>query len=563
MSGAEVLAAVGATSSVITICETCVTIVRFIQKCHPSETTARLKPQIELLAQTITQLKSLNLGSSVPDLSAVLNGCKKELQKLNGLLEKHQQASSTTLLQRARKSFKVPIWEERIREIWIGIQQYQSTISLYLDLYNTQRLLNAPYADLCLVSAHMRSKGYTPRQIFEELGRSSSLDQLDNSKRMTSPIILTLEGVRREDPRLIEFLLQMSFISVPAEFLFRDHFLVAQSRDEPLPTFYQLFIRDKQWSSENFFYAVMRLVSYALVREELIAGTSLSLQLMFQKTAIVASPLTTHDWEELSSHLRRVFRENILEGVRQSNAIISGPDNVRKYSGILEGYQTVFAAFLAMYSNEEKEARDLLQESLGLQSSWLGESASLTCATMTWLVLLYLKSLSLDEAEVMINRLNTAESQVSNNKEVPQVNVQFLKGHLQIRKQSIDHAVSIFKRCTDLCATITGIACVSTASALLSGVEAMLLQGNAEDATQALYDAERIEKEIDSPRALAIRIKWNLARHSLRMGDYVRAISCYKDLCEEHESNHDQAGSPFHRWEFFSLGAGRCIPTHG
>lgn len=781
MSGAEVLTVLGATSSVITICETCATIVRFIQKCQPSETTATLKPQVDLLAQIITQLKPLCLDSSAHGLSAVLSGCEKELQKLLSLIEDYQQASSTTLLGRARKSFKVPIWEEKIRQNWTCIQQYQSTISLYLDFYNTTRLLNAPRTDhplylvplqpsiqfvgrqdifdkisssinhctrypcmlsltglggmgktqialqlchrgkttysvivwihaqnetsftqgvlnfanklsgeqrtfndredslsyihevaknrtrpwlfvlddwdfadwkpnlfhfladgrqrdmiatttrnttpswgiqiqipplpekdaeqlilhqslfsssvdevdaardlarklgylplsLSMVSAAMRSKGSTPRQFVELLKSSESIGQKNRSKTIDSVFSLTVGEIRREDSRLVDFLLQMSFIAVPAEIMFRDHFLVAQSRGEPLPTFHQLFVHEKQWSSELFLHAVMRLATYGLVKEELIgesglmvlslhrlvraflqrellpAGTNLGLQLMLQATAIIAAPLIAHDWEELSFYHRQVFRDNILECVQQRNSIINGPDHIRGYSGILEGYQTAFAAFLAMYSNMEKQARGLLLESLSLQSTWLGESAPLTCRTMIWLVLLYLESMSLDEAEVMINRLNTAEFQAPKHQgrkhqKVPLVDVQFLKGHLEMRKRNIDHAVSIFKHCTDLYANITGISYVGTASALISGVEAMLLQGNVEDATQTLYDAERIQKEIGSPRALAIRVKWNLARYSLRMGDHVRAISRYKDLCEEHENNHDQVGSPSHRWE--------------
>jgi hypothetical protein len=77
----------------------------------------------------------------------------------------------------------------------------------------------------------------------------------------------------------------------------------------------------------------------------------------------------------------------------------------------------------------------------------------------------------------------------------------------------------------------------------------MLMQGNVEEATQRLYEAEQIQKDIGNARALGIRIKWNMARHSLRIGDHIRAASRCKDLCEEHETNHDLVGPPSHRWE--------------
>lgn len=78
MSGVEVLAVLGATSSVITICETCAAIVRFIQECQPTEATAMLKPQVDLLSNVITQLKSLHLDSPAHGLGAVLAGFEKE-----------------------------------------------------------------------------------------------------------------------------------------------------------------------------------------------------------------------------------------------------------------------------------------------------------------------------------------------------------------------------------------------------------------------------------------------------------------------------------------------------
>lgn len=764
MSGAEALAVLGATSSVITICQTCAAIVSFIQQCQPTKATATLKPQVELLADAISQLTSLRLDSPAHDLlGPALAGLENEVQNLQNLIEVYLEASSTPLLKRARKSFKIPIWEKKIKQSWTRIQQYQSNISFYLNFYNTRRLINGSCTErsLFLLPVQQPIRFVGRQDVFNQIsqcinqstqhpcvisltgtggiGKTEIARELCNRERPWYPVIVWFDAenetkftqsvlnfvnqlsrgqqtfndyqdsltyiqgvakgrtgpwlfvfnnwelgyhnldlfnfladkgqrdvivtttrhsepprgiqiqippfsendarefllgpslssslevedakilaeklaylplalaqmrgfmesagltikeflelwnenktidflweisfgaIQKEDSRLFDFLLQLSFIAVPVEFMFRDNFLVAQSRAESLPSFYQLFVHNEQWSSDLFIQAVTKLGSHALVRQELVGEVgimvptmhrlvkrglqnkaskiNLDLQLMLQATAIIAAPLAAHDWEDLTIYPGSIFRESILGCVKQRKSAIKNPDLIKRYSGISEGYQTSLAAFLAMYSNEQEWARNLLLQSLSLQSSWLGESASLTCTTMIWLILLYLENMSLDKAEIMIGRLNSAESCASKPQESPSVDVQFLNGHLEMRKQNIDHAVSIFEHCTGLYAKITGISSISTASVLLSGVEAMLMQGNVEDATQSLYDAERIQKEICSPRSLAIRVKWNLARHSLRMGDHIRAISRFKDLCEEHENSQEQGGLLSRRWE--------------
>ncbi|KAJ6088402.1 hypothetical protein N7486_009663 [Penicillium sp. IBT 16267x] len=98
-------------------------------------------------------------------------------------------------------------------------------------------------------------------------------------------------------------------------------------------------------------------------------------------------------------------------------------------------------------------------------------------------------------------------------------------------------ALIIFKECTDLHVTINGLSYIGAASSLVSGAEALLLQGNLEEATQNIYDADCIVKLAGGMRSLEIRIKWNFARLSAYRSDYVRAISRYKDLIEEQRKN--------------------------
>ncbi|KAJ6020370.1 hypothetical protein N7540_005874 [Penicillium herquei] len=784
MSGAEVLAVLGATSSVITIYETCTAIVRFIQKCQPTETIVSLKPQVDLLANIIAQLRPLSLDLPNHSFEIVLAGCEKELQNLLSLIQDYQKASSTPLLKRTRKSFKIPIWEEKIRQSWTRIQQYQSTISLYLDCYNMKRLrlltassieaslfhiplrgrsvlfagrrevfkrisdsinhstqypcmlsltglggigkteialelcyrerttysvvfwidatdearftegliefanklsmgqrtfserdaslayiqevakyrtrpwllvfdnweiadsnlhffflfvdggkrdvvittarasissgsihqIEIPpfseeeakhqlldptlssspdeveaaiaisksvgYLPLALVqlAGLMRRRSLAPTEFLEMMG-SDSAKQVDSSKALTVLFEYSFETIKGKDPLLFDFLLQLSFIAVPAEFMFRDYFQVAQSNGEPMPSFYQLFVQNQQWSSENFLHAVQQLTMYALVKQELIgesgtmivsmhrlvkdflqreglpAGSNIDAELMLQAAGTIAASLSAYDWEGITSDHRNMFRENILECIQQRKLMLR-PDLLKRYSGISKGYQTVFAAFTAMYTKEDKLAKDLLLESLDLQSLWLGESAPLTCTTMTWLALFYLESMLLDEAEAMINRLDKAESQAPEPQPISLIDVQFMQGHLRMRKHEVDDSISIFERCTELYAGLTSISAAGTTSALLSGVEAMLIQGKAEEATQPLYEAEIIHKNINSSRSLKIRVKWDMARHSLRIGDHIRAIRRYEDLCEEHGTNHDPFGPPSHRWESFHCDLG-------
>lgn len=766
------LAVLGATSSVITICETCVAVVRFIQECQPTEAIAVIEPQLVLLLHIIKQLKPLYLDSPGHDIVAVLSGCEKELQNLKNLIEDYYTTSSLSLFKRTQKSFKIPIWERKIRQNWTRIQQYQMSISLYLNFYSTKQLLNAPRteASLFLVPFHqsnnfygqqdildqisnsirystqspcvfsltgyggtgkteiarefclrekeayqmiiwlnaadetsfttsildfanavsvnqrkfndrgtslayiqdvakdrtqpwlfvldgwdsadqkynifqfladggqrdvilattrhpkpcwgtqikiqplsnddgarfflgfshspgqnqmeaarmltsrvgglplalaqmsgfMKSQGYTPEELLTSWDSGEILQQMKSTSPVAESMLAILEELKREDYRLIEFLLQLSLFALPVECIFRDYFLLIQSRAESLPSFYQLFVHKNQWSSELFFHAVMKFRTLYLVEQRVRENGVMVLsihrvikeflhrevsqskiifgpQLMLQTTAIIAAPLAIHDWDKSSICPRNIFRENIMECFQQRISILNSPDLIKRYSGISEGYQTSLAAFLARYSNEEEQARSLLLESLSLQSAWLGESASLTCTTMTWLALLYLECMLLDEAAITIDRLNTAESQASKPQKTHLVDVQLLKGHLQMRKQNIAHALSIFEHCTEHYAQITGVSSVGIVSALVSGGEAMLIQGNVEDATQNLYDAENIQKAIDIPHALVFRLKWNLARHSLRRGDHIRATSRYKDLCDEHELNNDSVGPPSRR----------------
>ncbi|KAJ5593502.1 hypothetical protein N7537_010406 [Penicillium hordei] len=84
---------------------------------------------------------------------------------------------------------------------------------------------------------------------------------------------------------------------------------------------------------------------------------------------------------------------------------------------------------------------------------------------------------------------------------------------------------------------MNGLSHIGTASSLVSGAEALLRQGNLEEATQNIYDADCILKLVGGMRSLEIRIKWSLARLSACRSDYVRAISRYENLIEEHQKN--------------------------
>jgi hypothetical protein len=130
-----------------------------------------------------------------------------------------------------------------------------------------------PFA-LSQTGGYMRTSGFTPRKVLEEPKKIESTGQMDVTKASTSLFNLTFENIKRDDSRLLDFLLQLSFIAVPVESMFQDYFWVARSRVEPIPSFYQLFVRNEQWSPERFLHAVQRLATYSLLREELVGEWS-------------------------------------------------------------------------------------------------------------------------------------------------------------------------------------------------------------------------------------------------------------------------------------------------
>ncbi|RMJ24355.1 NB-ARC domain-containing protein [Aspergillus sp. HF37] len=168
--------------------------------------------------------------------------------------------------------------------------------------------------------------------------------------------------------------------------------------------------------------------------------------------------------------------------------------------------------------------------------------------------------MDLDEAEIFIKRLAAAESQEYTIKYPPQMDGLLLSGKLQMRRRNLEDAMLLFKECKELHADLDKISYIGAAFSLAGSAEVLLLQGNVEEATRNIYDAESIEKLTGGSRSLAICIKWNFARLFSRMEDSVRAISRYHELIEEHQSHY---GPGYQRWNALHCELGNAYQNLG
>jgi hypothetical protein len=174
---------------------------------------------------------------------------------------------------------------------------------------------------LHITRSEMQRKGLTPRQFLALLDRRERRKESDSTDGVDSAYHAGLEELKNDDDRLADLLFQLSFMAAPAEFLFKDRFLVAQLRGETLPSFYGLFIEDREWSSQLFFYAVTRIGLYGLTEIELVGESGarglqmhtvvkhwaqrkvisaepyLGPRIMLRTTATVAASLSANDWE--------------------------------------------------------------------------------------------------------------------------------------------------------------------------------------------------------------------------------------------------------------------------
>lgn len=376
------------------------------------------------------------------------------------------------------------------------------------------------------------------------------------------------DRIQSEDRALFDFLLQLSILRSPVPGpIFHDYYLATQENRGTLPSYYKLFIDDGQWSPERFLGTIMRISAYGMINKKLEDGSEMligmnhnsildflqgevardkthHLQLSFHATAIVAASLSLRNWELLSLHYRNLLYSHVEFCFENRRSVLTTPAQIKEYGGVLEGYQTTLAAFLACHGKREV-AKDLLWQSLNLQSTWLAERAGLTCTTLECLILVHLEDVDLSDAETLINRLTAIESRIHPKKRQLYLNILLLKGHLQTRKQNLEYAISAFKECTELSAHISGASYTTAADSLASGAEVLLMQGNSEEATQNIYDAASLVELAGGSPSVEFRVEWNLARLSSTMGDYVRAIRRYQQLIENCQKHY---GSRYQRW---------------
>lgn len=439
-----------------------------------------------------------------------------------------------------------------------------SLLSLGPDDLNSARHLVRDLGGLPLavaqMAAYLNSSGKPIHNVLQEfLGTQHTLSlterqrQSSYSSSLDDSFKLAFQEIRIADTNLFDFLLQLSIFDPDGvnESLFQNYFLSLRSRGDYLPGYYTLFCRNGEWSSEQFLDATMRLSAFYVIQmsseqdtlliqmHRLTQGAllksvdqSILLREIFRAAAILSASLSMEDWEGFSLSYRRLLLGNVRQWVDMRTCHIKTPSHVRMHSGILEGYQTDMATFLA-FNDEEEPAERLLLDALQLQSSELGDSATLTNTTMVSLANLYLEATDLDKAETFTTRLAEVNQQANVSKPSLQLVPLLLCGQLEMRRGELGKALQTFQNCSEFYGTACGAYDLLMSAFLVNGAEILLMQGELEDASQLLYDAQCIAQASTDSLSLTCRVKWNIARLSALKGEYVRAVRNYQDLIED------------------------------
>ena len=137
MSGAELIAVLGITSSVLQIADACSKILDRIQAFRQNLAFQDLVVQLPLLISVVRGLESsqhreLLDNSTKQALSRVLEGCLRQLRRLESLLKSMTPAEAASKFEKTWKGIRSFGKDTKLREILGALTEYKSTISLHL-----------------------------------------------------------------------------------------------------------------------------------------------------------------------------------------------------------------------------------------------------------------------------------------------------------------------------------------------------------------------------------------------------------------------------------------------
>jgi hypothetical protein len=143
MSGAEFVAVLGIAASAIQVLESCAKIIDRIRQFDQAVAFDDLKRQLQLFSKDVDNLRSPNGRQGLDPtteavLAEVLGGCRRQLEKLDKLVQSLVPGAESSKLRRTLYGVRSVKKDKEIREILGILSTYRSAIQLHLARCNTQ-----------------------------------------------------------------------------------------------------------------------------------------------------------------------------------------------------------------------------------------------------------------------------------------------------------------------------------------------------------------------------------------------------------------------------------------
>jgi hypothetical protein len=198
MSGAEFVALLGIGASVIQVLEACTKVLHLVQQFRNNTAFQDLALQLPLLAQA---LESLNTPAYRQRLDAatekalmrVLEGCRRQLDALDGLIQSMTPTETASKLKRTWHGFRSFGKDTRLREIVGVLAEYKATITLHLSAQQMQEV-----EKLDMLAGATRSFFEVPAQrVSHFVNRPKILQRIGEAIEGSgvNPAVLVLTGV--------------------------------------------------------------------------------------------------------------------------------------------------------------------------------------------------------------------------------------------------------------------------------------------------------------------------------------------------------------------------------
>ena len=198
MSGAELILVLGITSSVVSIVDACSKILDRIEAFRQSLAFRDLVVQLPLLKNVIENLDTPKYRELLDDstkqaLARVLEGCLRQLRRLEKLIQSMTPAEAASKVEKTWKGIRSFGKDTKLREILGALNEYKSTITLHLSSVHVQNIQTP------------RTTSEAPKSYFEVpssrlshfVGRLKVFSQIQTAIDSTSnnPPVIVLTGV--------------------------------------------------------------------------------------------------------------------------------------------------------------------------------------------------------------------------------------------------------------------------------------------------------------------------------------------------------------------------------